>query len=507
MLPPELSPKRKYPRATGPGRFLSGWKLGDWMHDFAQVDAETGTVWSASTGTASLEPVDSFSIEEAGTRGCLVSGTKNGTIIEFVARDRDPKKLDEGRKVWEYVLPDSTHAVKLPEGHVLVGARGRVLTVDRAGKVVAEFFSERTPFRVRPCLGLVRLGFEVPARLDADLDVLLAHRLKGLKSDDPLLRQRSAELLGALGPQGAETIPELTAALKDPGEGVRGAAKVALKKVGAEDLPKYLEDLKDDDPKVRARAIDGLEAFDRLARQVVPVLVPALKDRDPKVRLHAAHALGRMKLEAEEAVRALNEVVLRDEDSEVRYYAISSLGYLGPKAKVALPTVLEALNGKELKLRRAAVKCLGHWGPVDKVVVPTLVRALKDPDLYLSRDALEALGLIGPEAKEALPTLLEMLEALEKTAPVSKADEYKLSEVIGALGFIGAEAKDAVPILVRILETENMPEGPKKSVVWALGRIGPAARAALPALDKLLEREDYFAVVAADAVERIGASR
>jgi hypothetical protein len=54
------------------------------------------------------------------------------------------------------------HAVRLRGGNTLVAGSGRLLEIDAKGRPVWEAPASAIPERVRPCLGLVRLGFEGP---------------------------------------------------------------------------------------------------------------------------------------------------------------------------------------------------------------------------------------------------------------------------------------------------------------------------------------------------------
>ncbi|HKB42618.1 MAG TPA: HEAT repeat domain-containing protein, partial [Gemmataceae bacterium] len=232
------SPRPTYCGLTSEGRLLVAMDEETWrVRGLSDCDPLQGGVNNTFWNDA-LVPLPSFSAEEAGPGRYLVSGTEKGKVFE-VENGWSRRDVPSFTKTaWKQKLPGSTNAVKLPTGQIFVAVGGRVVTLDRDGKTVGELLCERPAFRVRPCLSLVRLGFDAPAPLigiyqDAEVlywlvegthDALVAHRLRGLKSDKPLVRRRSAELIGELGPKGAEAIPALEVTLRDPDEAVRRAA-------------------------------------------------------------------------------------------------------------------------------------------------------------------------------------------------------------------------------------------------------------------------------------------
>jgi HEAT repeat protein len=71
-----------------------------------------------------------------------------------------------------------------------------------------------------------------------------------------------------------------------------------------------------------------------------------------------------------------------------------------------VPVLIEVLRGKDLLVRPIAVYTLGNIGPEAKDAVQTLIEALNDPDENVHGAALTALEKIGtPEALKALKDL------------------------------------------------------------------------------------------------------
>ena len=87
------------------------------------------------------------------------------------------------------------------------------------------------------------------------------------------------------------------------------------------------------------------DALSRIGAEAVPALIAALRDPDAPVRLQAARALSRIGPEAAPAVPALT-AALSDHDVLVRRNAARALGQIGPAAKHAVPELIRALGSE-----------------------------------------------------------------------------------------------------------------------------------------------------------------
>src|SRR4051812_4830610 len=88
---------------------------------------------------------------------------------------------------------------------------------------------------------------------------------------------------------------------------------------------------------------------------------------------------------------------LRDRDASKRLHAVTVLGSLGPRARAALPALLEALPDPSLEVRRLAAVALGEVGPEGCLAVPALIQALQDEDETVRRRVVAALYELGQE--------------------------------------------------------------------------------------------------------------
>jgi HEAT repeat protein len=256
-------------------------------------------------------------------------------------------------------------------------------------------------------------------------------------------------------------------------------------------LKQWLELARNDDPKVRVRALVhlGLGPFDKTA---VPTLIAALKDKEREVRRAAIRALADIGRNAVDAIPDLQDFCKEASTDEIDDVC-RALARMGP---AAVPALIEFLGpSSPQSIRDAARQALEEIGPGAKDAVPALIKEMKNPSncypghaasalshiceaavpseiLELLRDpewtidAIKALPLKGPGAREASSSLASLLPS----------EDFETTEyVIRLLGYIGPDAAPAVPKLVGVL-------GDKKigcQAAFTLRRIGKPAEAAL----------------------------
>ncbi len=103
--------------------------------------------------------------------------------------------------------------------------------------------------------------------------------------------------------------------------------------------------------------------------------------------------------------RLANNLKLPDADD--RRIAAETLGKIGLEAKEAVPTLIAAFKDHIPEVRHAAGVALTLIGPT---AAPALITALKDQDSEVRSSAAFGLTWIGPEAKEAAPALIDALK-------------------------------------------------------------------------------------------------
>lgn len=398
------------------GRLLCIWNGPRDRCELAEFEGATGRRWRK------IPLQDTFT-----SRIYRVEATPEGGFLLPLPHDRQVLEIDAaGKTVRRHrFLGSPWHAFRLRNGNTLVAgggpAGGVLVELTPNGATVWEVLTDSLNGlnSVSPCLGLVRLGFDVPRPAGIDLSSSVSYRVQGLKSKDPVVRIRAAKYLVELGPKAEEAVPPLLEALDDPDEMVGALAAGALAKVGPDILPELLRAAKDKRPMVRAWVAYVLGGFEKRSKPAVPTLIEMTRDEDVRVRRRSVWALGRIGPEARAALPALL-VALKDCDVRknrreqgVADAAAIALAWVGADAELAIPALLETLQTKEVELQITAVSVLNQFGPDGakrKIAVLPLVKVLEDKtaDPRLRATAASALGTMGA------PHALDAISALEK---------------------------------------------------------------------------------------------
>jgi len=223
----------------------------------------------------------------------------------------------------------------------------------------------------RPCLRLVRLGFDTPRPADLDLDASVEYRITGLKSLDPHVRRWSARSLADMGRKAEAAVPALIRALDDPDPETRSWAEGLSQVVGPKTLPLLVSAMTAKSPRVRVLVIMVCGQLKGQGKAVTPALVKMLGDHDAVER--GDPRFGGMK---------------------VCKAAVIALGNHGPSAAKAVPALTAALKSEDATLRWLAAEALGRIGPDAKQAIPALKQLLNDPDNVVRINAAESLKRI-----------------------------------------------------------------------------------------------------------------
>jgi serine/threonine-protein kinase len=303
-------------------------------------------------------------------------------------------------------------------------------------------------------------------------------------------------VMGQLGPEARRAAPELIRVLevKTAGPAVRAAAALTLGRIGADDekaIPALRQAIQDHEALVRQRAVEALVHLSP-AQGTTLALIEALAHSDEHVSGSARDKLGKTERPSKEDIQALCNL-LKPSNRDGRLNAVSVLAELGPKARGAQPTLLEALKDKDSKVRHQAVVALAR-GPDAWMASAALAQRLTDTDPAVQKSAVAALTQIGPDAGKAVPDLVRALRS-----PKASGIE---DEIVTALVKIG---KAAVPDLAeKLQEAHSNDEDIQTCKI--LGQIGPVAKDAIPALRALANNKSRFQRVndaAAEALEKI----
>ncbi len=153
--------------------------------------------------------------------------------------------------------------------------------------------------------------------------------------------------------------------------------------------------------------------------------------------------------------------LLTCDDPHLRSGAAGHVAQLGDAGATLVPDLIKALEDKDT--RRTAVRALGAIGPKAKAALPALLDLLKTDRVH-GQAAAMALGQIDRNGGTALQVLVPLLK--------SGTDSMRIGAVIG-LGSIGPNAAIAVNDLIPLLDARSV--ALKYYTIKTLGRIGPAA--------------------------------
>jgi HEAT repeat protein len=350
----------------------------------------------------------------------------------------------EGRSIWRS-LPCSEHAVMLRNGNMLVsteGGYGRVVEIDRQGKVVQEMFQGTSRqhwgqgTRLKLVFDLVRLGFDGP-RLDGmDLETSINYRVQGLASHNRFNRLNTAAILYRWGRKATPAIPTLIECLADDDEDLRKDVFGTLQAIGPATVQPLLDALKDKRSLVRLGAAWVLQQLKVKPDLILPVLLNLLDDKAATIRRDSAAIIGMIGPQAKDAVPALIGLIrdhrraTDEREHDVLGQAICTLGNIGAPSTRAVPEIVEALHSKNENTRIYAAGALGLIGPGAEDGVWELMQLIKNSkeSKALRGRAAMACGCIGatsPQLIEALRALME--DSDEELQSIAKEALMKLS--------------------------------------------------------------------------------
>ncbi|EEF60945.1 HEAT repeat domain-containing protein [Pedosphaera parvula] len=162
-----------------------------------------------------------------------------------------------------------------------------------------------------------------------------------------------------LGPSAKPAVPKLTELLQYDDSGY---VAMSLAGIGIDGVPPLVQALTNSNLGVKYRALDALKGMglvrfidnwppDRLAiipevaKIAVPPLLECLESKDQFTRARAAKTLGALGCEPDLVVPALiNQLKEANYNPRVAVPALQALAMLGPRAKAAVPVLLQALN-------------------------------------------------------------------------------------------------------------------------------------------------------------------
>ncbi|MBI3408626.1 MAG: HEAT repeat domain-containing protein [Planctomycetes bacterium] len=184
---------------------------------------------------------------------------------------------------------------------------------------------------------------------------------------------------------------------------------------------------------------------------------------DDSSRVFAIQALSIEADDPEPAVKRLVELVEDPlETYNMKLQAIQSLGQLGPVAKSAVPTLVEALNSEFQELKTRVLQSLGQIHSNEEVAIPALIEMLnaEETPYEIQRWVIQALwNFEKDQLKRAIPDFMALLRSGRSPDLRRSCCEF--------LGMVAA--REAVDDLV--LTARSRDEFVSESALAALGKI------------------------------------
>lgn len=271
----------------------------------------------------------------------------------------------------------------------------------------------------RPLDRLYRNNYQRIARL---LPRFLSRKLPVPNDTSKPIRMCAGSLLCRLGPETKVALPAFTRALKDRGEGVRmialnwfdGRLPDLSEREKRDVLPKLIIGMQDQDWGVRNNTAIALRHFPEERGAVVPVLVKGLQDESSDVRMSVADSLYHLDPQAavEAHVVTVVAALLKDKDvpekahsgDQIGLRAAQLLGEMKKEPKVAVPALIESLQGDKVETAITSAQALGEFKEQADVIIPALEGVLNHPD-----------GRVRGRAKGSLAKLKSVSKGQTKT--------------------------------------------------------------------------------------------
>jgi HEAT repeat protein len=178
------------------------------------------------------------------------------------------------------------------------------------------------------------------------------------------------------------------------------AAALLLLSTGCGGASKWTAQLESGDATERAAAARALSDMGPAARPAVPALARAVADPDPEVRRLAAYALRQIGPDARDAAPDL-EKALADSVPAVKRAAAYALLAVSPDSAAPLPTLIEAIQLGDAR----AIVAVGQMGPAAREAIPSLVQAMGNRSTVVRVQAVQALARSDPSDKAAQAAL------------------------------------------------------------------------------------------------------
>lgn len=291
--------------------------------------------------------------------------------------------------------------------------------------------------------------------------------IQGLSSllgtdDDVNVRRDAAIALRRMGRAAHKALPALVARFRtDEAPVVRRAALDALVEIVTKEDGNIANDLRaalksKDEDMVRNAAFGLATIGGPTAVEAVPILRKLISpDEELAVRRKAYTALGNI---GEQALEARRDFIigLKEEDAVIRRSCAIGLGRMGVNAKDAIPALLAVMDEKEKNepVRMFAAEAIASIAPDDRRVLPATLRVLAEHNNYLVRH--RAIWILERLQVFDQPGVVEALEGiLIESGAKAKLLRYEGAKVL-ALRMGPKSPERTLKVLLEALQDEKV---------------------------------------------------
>ena len=313
-------------------------------------------------------------------------------------------------QIIEQLKNDKYNAAKYAAAYVLANMGAKDAKAALQAAVDANQGAEGDQFlRLVSARGLAVLFPEDDALQTQSVEAII----DGLQSEDKNVRRAAVQALAETKAPSEEVQPRLIAAIEAADQELISDIVRALSAMGADAVPRVKRGLAN--PKLRGYAAVVLGNIGAEAKDAVPELTAALDVEDePEFRREILFTLGQIGPPAAPAVEKIVAILETEENDRVIAAACYALRNMGPAATDAGPALVGVYNDGTEFQRMLAIWALLRVRPgyesVEKRAIPLLTKGLSHERAEVRAEAAQALGEIGPNAASALPELKKLLD-------------------------------------------------------------------------------------------------
>jgi len=274
---------------------------------------------------------------------------------------------------------------------------------------------------------------------------------KMLNDPNREIRMQAVRDMGMIEPGAKEAVPALIKVLRDNDLEMRQWATRCLSRIGIgieSAIPELLKGMDSPDMELRVLSVTVLGKIGPAAKSAVPKLISFVRGPGSRISLEAIEALGR--IGGVEAASVMPELVpLLSDSYPHQSWTRKAVARLAP---YNLPELIKGLKNSDLTVKVEVIEALGEVGPKAKDAVPGLVELIRGPNLMLRSSSLTALSKI---RVGVLPKLFEVLGSRAVNRPYEAAEVLQVETSKAIRTFIDREDREAIPYIITALSNPN----------------------------------------------------